>query len=606
MELKTLIRLGGFFKPYKFILLISIIASVLYGLFNAASLWIVGTLIANLFGSSTFDNYDIDSLIGKINYFFSNLISSGSQIEQLKMICIFLFITFLFKNIFYYINWVSVSYIQLNIIKNLRNKFYSKIQQFSLQFFDKNKTGEILSIMLNDINWIKVAFNKSLQVFINELISILILVYMLFLISPILTLLILCTVPISAFLILKISQSIKRKVKRASLKIADISSYAEEKIIGIKIVKAFNMAKNEISNFFNENHKFFQLEFRHQRLYGLTTPINDIIGVTLGVFLLWYGGQEVLIYNKMSSDDFMRFIIFLFAMLQPARKLGNSIATIQTGLASAERLFEMTDQPFTKLNEENLGRINGFKKKIQIKNLNFSYSKNSKNILSNINLTIKKGEKVALVGSSGSGKTTLTSLLLRFYNYNNGDITIDDKSYNEINTKSVRNLIGLVTQEPILFNDTIKNNITYGSENIKDKQIEEAAKIAKIDDFISSLDLKYETIIGERGSLLSGGQKQRLSIARAIIKNPPILVFDEATSSLDSQSEKKVQEAIDNLVKDRTVIMIAHRLTTIKNVDKIVVLEEGSIKEIGSHEELLNKNGYYSKLYNIQFRENNE
>ena len=606
MELKTLIRLGGFFKPYKFILLISIIASVLYGLFNAASLWIVGTLIANLFGSSTFDNYDIDSLIGKINYFFSNLISSGSQIEQLKMICIFLFITFLFKNIFYYINWVSVSYIQLNIIKNLRNKFYSKIQQFSLQFFDKNKTGEILSIMLNDINWIKVAFNKSLQVFINELISILILVYMLFLISPILTLLILCTVPISAFLILKISQSIKRKVKRASLKIADISSYAEEKIIGIKIVKAFNMAKNEISNFFNENHKFFQLEFRHQRLYGLTTPINDIIGVTLGVFLLWYGGQEVLIYNKMSSDDFMRFIIFLFAMLQPARKLGNSIATIQTGLASAERLFEMTDQPFTKLNEENLGRINGFKKKIQIKNLNFSYSKNSKNILSNINLTIKKGEKVALVGSSGSGKTTLTSLLLRFYNYNNGDITIDDKSYNEINTKSVRNLIGLVTQEPILFNDTIKNNITYGSENIKDKQIEEAAQIAKIDDFISSLDLKYETIIGERGSLLSGGQKQRLSIARAIIKNPPILVFDEATSSLDSQSEKKVQEAIDNLVKDRTVIMIAHRLTTIKNVDKIVVLEEGSIKEIGSHEELLNKNGYYSKLYNIQFRENNE
>ena len=604
--MKTLIRLGGFFKPYKFILLISIIASVLYGLFNAASLWIVGTLIANLFGSSTFDNYDINSLIGKINYFFSNLISASSQIEQLKMICIFLFITFLFKNIFYYINWVSVSYIQLNIIKNLRNKFYSKIQQFSLQFFDKNKTGEILSIMLNDINWIKVAFNKSLQVFINELISILILVYMLFLISPILTLLILCTVPISAFLILKISQSIKRKVKRASLKIADISSYAEEKIIGIKIVKAFNMAKNEISNFFNENHKFFQLEFRHQRLYGLTTPINDIIGVTLGVFLLWYGGQEVLIYNKMSSDDFMRFIIFLFAMLQPARKLGNSIATIQTGLASAERLFEMTDQPFTKLNEENLGKIDGFKKKIQIKNLNFSYSKNSKNILSNINLTIKKGEKVALVGSSGSGKTTLTSLLLRFYNYDNGDITIDDKSYNEINTKSVRNLIGLVTQEPILFNDTIKNNITYGSENIKDKQIEEAAQIAKIDNFISSLDLKYETIIGERGSLLSGGQKQRLSIARAIIKNPPILVFDEATSSLDSQSEKKVQEAIDNLVKDRTVIMIAHRLTTVKNVDKIVVLEEGSIKEIGSHEELLNKNGYYSKLYNIQFKGNNE
>ena len=229
--MKTLIRLTSFFQPYKFILFISIIASILYGLFNVASLWIVGTLIGNLFGSVTLNNQSLSGLNGKINYFFSNLISSESQIIQLKMICIFLFITFLFKNIFYYINWVSISYIQLNIIKNLRNKFYSSIQKFSMKFFDKNKTGEILSIMLNDINWIKVAFNKSLQVLINELISIIILVYMLFLISPFLTLLILCTVPVSGLLILKISQSIKRKVKRASIKIADISSYAEDKMM---------------------------------------------------------------------------------------------------------------------------------------------------------------------------------------------------------------------------------------------------------------------------------------------------------------------------------------------------------------------------------------
>jgi len=604
--LKTLIRLASFFKPYKFILFISIVASILYGLFNVASLWIVGTLIGNLFGSEALNNQSLSGLNGKINYFFSNLISSESQIVQLKMICIFLFITFLFKNIFYYINWVSISYIQLNIIKNLRNKFYSSIQRFSLQFFDKNKTGEILSIMLNDINWIKVAFNKSLQVFINELISIIILVYMLFLISPYLTLLILCAVPVSGFLILKISQSIKRKVKRASIKIADISSYAEEKIIGIKIVKAFNMTSKEISNFVKENYKFFRLEFKHQRLFGLTTPINDIIGVSLGACLLWYGGQEVLVYNKMSSDDFMRFIIFLFAMLQPARKLGNSIATIQTGLASSERLFFMIDQPYRRSNEEDLEKIEKFEDKIEINKLNFSYSNNSNNILSNINLTIKKGEKVALVGTSGSGKTTLTNLLLKFYDFNVGDIKIDNKSYNKINTKSIRNLIGLVSQEPILFNNTIKNNIIYGHDEVSNDKIIEAAKIAKIDEYVSSLDKKYDTLIGERGSLLSGGQKQRLSIARAIIKNPPILVFDEATSSLDSESEQKVQEAIDNLVKDRTVIMIAHRLTTIKNVDRIIVLKDGEIKETGSHDELIEKNGYYKKLYNIQFKDNNE
>ena len=604
--MKTLNRLGAFFKPYKFILCISITASLLYALFNVASLWIVGTLIGNLFGSSTLNTHDLNSLNGNINHFLTSLISSESQIIQLKMICILLFITFLFKNIFYYINWVGISYIQLNIVKNLRDSFYSSIQRFSLKFFDRNKTGEILSIMLNDINWIKVAFNKSLQVLINELISIIILVYMLFLISPSLTFLILCTVPISGFLILKISQSIKRKVTRASMKIADISSYAEEKIIGIKIVKAFNMTSNEISNFFKENYKFFQLEFKHQRLFGLTTPINDIIGVTLGVFLLWYGGQEVLVHNKMSSDDFMRFIIFLFAMLQPARKLGNSIATIQTGLASSERLFHMTDQPYLRSNEDSLEKIHIFKDKIEISNLNFSYSNNSKNILSDINLTIKKGEKVALVGTSGSGKTTLTNLLLKFYDFKDGNIKIDNNSYSTINTKSIRNLIGLVTQEPILFNDSIKNNITYGSSNISEDKLIEAAKIAKIDDYVSSLELKYDTLIGERGSLLSGGQKQRLSIARAIIKNPPILVFDEATSSLDSESEKKVQEAIDNLVKDRTVIMIAHRLTTIKNVDRIIVLKNGKIKEVGSHNDLMSQNGYYSKLYNIQFKDNNE
>ena len=603
--MKTFIRILSFTKPYKITVFIAFIASFFYGLFNAISLWVVGSLIDTIMGSGKINTHsniiEQNNLIDKLGNYFEQILNNANSIDRLKIVCLCLFASFILKNLFYYINWIAISLLELNIIKDIRNILYEKVQNFPLSFFNKNKSGEILSIMLNDINWITIAFNKTFQVFFHEFISMLILFFMLFMISSKLTLLVLFTAPISAYIIIKIGQSIRRKAKRASHKISDISSIITEKTAGISIVKAFNMTTKEISNFFNANNLFFQLQFNQKKLLGLTTPVNDIIGVSLAAILLWYGGQQVLLDSSLSSDDFLRFIIFLFALLQPARKLGSGVAAIQSGIAGADRVFNILDMNFNKKNNSDLKNIKNFKNYIEFKNVNFNYNHKTK-VLQNINVKINKGEKIALVGRSGSGKTTFSNLLLDFYQPNSGSIIIDDSDYKKVTSTSLRNIIGLVSQEPILFNDSIRNNIMYGMSNLdnNDKMIN-AAKIANIKDFIESLPNKYEEIIGEGGNNLSGGQKQRLSIARSIVKDPPILILDEATSSLDSESEMKVQKAIDNLLKDRTVIMIAHRLSTIRNADKILVFDNGEIVGEGKHDELINSNDIYSNLYKLQF-----
>ena len=595
--------------PYKGAVSIAFISSALYGLFNALSLWVVGSLIGTIMGVKE-NNLPTantsQSFHHKIDYYFDQLISGSNEIEKLKLVCLFLFASFIMKNIFYYINWVCISFIELKIIKNIRNSLYKKIQNLPLSFLDKKRSGELLSITLNDVNSITIAFNKTFQVFFHEFVNMLILLTLLFLISPKLSGIVLLSIPISGFIIIKIGQSIRRKAMRASFKIADISSIISEKISGIKIVKAFNMTKKEIEKFYKNNLNFFELQFKQRRLIGITTPINDIIGVSLACILLWYGGQQVLISNHMSSEDFLRFILFIFALLQPARKLGTSLAAIQSGIVGADRTFSILDIEHIDKKNKDLTSKKTFKKYIEFNNVFFKYNTEGKNILKNINIKINKGEKIALVGSSGAGKTTFANLLLDFYNPISGEILIDKQNYNDISTYSLRKIIGLVPQEPILFNDTVKNNISYGQQKVDDNRIYRAAKNANIFDFIESMENKFDSIVGERGVNLSGGQKQRISIARAILRDPEILILDEATSSLDSESELKVQKAIDNLIKDRTVIMIAHRLSTILNADNILVFENGKIVEHGKHEELYKLNGVYTKLYNLQYKGINE
>ena len=363
----------------------------------------------------------------------------------------------------------------------------------------------------------------------------------------------------------------------------------------------------EIKRFFAENLKFNNLLYKQEKLRNLTTPINDLIGVTIAVGLLWYGGSEVLMDNSsISSEAFMRYIIFLFALLQPARKLGASIAAIQTGIASANRVNTILDIESNNNTNEDLSEIKSFNKSIEFRHVSFKYENSNKEALKDINFTINKGQTIALVGKSGSGKTTFSNLLLRFYNPTKGKILIDNKNINGITKASLRNIMSVVTQDPILFNDTIHNNITYGTPNASMDDIIQAAKVANISDFIDSLDKKYDSIIGEKGTQISGGEKQRLSIARAILRDPSILILDEATSSLDSESEKLVQNAINNLIEDRTVFIIAHRLSTIKNADMILVFNNGEIVETGDHKSLLGSNGIYTSLYNNQLFDQNE
>jgi len=606
--LKTYLNILSYCKKYSFWVVISLIASIFFALFNAISIWMVSSLIGTIMNDPDSNiNKDIvasGSFNEKLENFINTFIS-GEPIERLQLVCIYLFVAYVLKNIFFYINQTTLSYVQLNIIKDIRNKLFTKIQNFPLRFFDKKRSGELLSILLHDISAIRIALTRSFQHILNEIINISIMLAMLFIISPKITLVVMCAIPFAGFITINIGQSIRRKAKRSSFKIADISHHIQESIYGIKIIKAFNMKAKEIKRFISENLKFNNLMFRQEKLKNLTTPINDLIGVSIAVILLWYGGSMVLMDNpSMSSESFMRYIIFLFALLQPARKLGSSIAAIQTGIASANRVNGILGIKADEIEEEGLEQINSFIDSIEFKKVSFRYENSNNDALKDINIKFKKGQTIALVGKSGSGKTTFTNLLLRFYNTTKGDILLDNKKISTITKESLRNIMSVVTQEPILFNDTIYNNIIYGTPNASEKNVKHAAKIANISDFIETLDDKYNSMVGEKGTQISGGEKQRISIARAILRDPEILILDEATSSLDSESEKIVQDAINNLIEDRTVFIIAHRLSTIKNADTILVFDKGEIIEKGNHESLINQNSMYRKFYNNQINDN--
>jgi subfamily B ATP-binding cassette protein MsbA len=529
------------------------------------------------------------------------LIGNGSQLEQLKMLCLILVISYIMKNVFFYINNVSMSYVQNRMIMDIRNQLFSHLQNLPLSFFKKSKSGELSSIIMNDVSSMRIAFTQSIQSLINEPISIFVLLGMLFIISSKLTLYALITVPISALIITKLGQSIRRKAMRSSLSIAGIMNILQETLSGIRVVKAFAMEKFEVKRFMSETKKYFSLTFKQENLRNLTTPINDLIGISLGVILLWIGANEVIVHGHLTPDGFIRFIIYLFAMLQPARKLGNVNAQIQGGLASAERVFSIIDIKSNITNPIQPVEIQEFTNHIKFNNVSFQYENSENLILSSININIHRGEVLALVGSSGAGKSTFADLIPRFYDVSSGEIIIDGIDIRKLTVENLRSLMGIVSQDTILFNDTVAHNISYGLPEAGIDEIRQAAKTANALEFIDNLPNGFDTIIGEKGTRLSGGQRQRISIARALLKNPDILILDEATSALDTESERKVQDAIDTLVQNRTVIVIAHRLSTITKADQIIVLDEGKIVESGTHEKLLEINGKYKHLYNIQF-----
>ncbi len=586
---------------------ISILSSLLFALFNAMSIWLVGSLITSIMMPNK-ESGDSSSMFSSLE----NLINpTGDSIQALKALCFMLVLIFFLKNLFFYINNISLSYVQTKMIVDIRNNLFNHISKLPLSFFHKNKTGELTSISVNDVTNMRTAFTQSIQNLINQPLSLIVMLIMLFMINSKLSLIMLIAAPLSFTVITILVNSIKRKATRSSIQIAGLTTILQEMLGGIKIVKSFIAEKKELLKFKKSNNRFFKLIMKQERLRFLNAPINEMIGVILGAALLWIGGLAVLEATSgpeqsLESEKFVRFIIFLFAMLQPARKLTSVASIMQQGIASAERVFSILDVKLDNKEVDSLIQIKDFQKTIEFKGVSFTYESGNNPAIQNLNFNITKGEYIALIGESGAGKSTTIDLLMRFYDPTKGTILLDGVDLKTISKKSLRTNIGIVPQDIILFNDTIKNNISYGFDNANIDDIKDAAKAANALDFINELPDGFDTIIGERGAKLSGGQKQRLSIARAIFKNPQILILDEATSSLDSESEQKVKNAIDNLVKDRTVIVIAHRLSTIINSDKILVFEKGQIIDSGKHDSLIEESEVYQKLYNLQFKTGNE
>ena len=594
------------FWPYIFI---SSLAAIVFVFLNTASIWLTASLINNILA-------DFDKIVQaqaewagkagltlneKLKYWTNVLILRETPLESLKILCLSILTVFFIKNIFLYIKNILLRIVELKLVKEIRDRLYIHIQTLSLGYFNRQHSGTITSIVMNDVEQLQTALAVVFQRLFVEPINILTFVALLFIISWKLALIAIIIIPLAGIAIFSIGRSIRRKSRRTQAKIAEIMQILTETVTSIRIVKAFVNEKEEVKNFTRESKHYFKLLLKRARLDLIAGPTTETFGVIIGVVLLWYGGMEVLAQKGVSAEDFIRFILILFSILGPIKQLSNVNLKIQIGAASAERIFGLLDTPPEIVEDPDPVELDVFNNAIEFDQIYFEYSDADERVLDEVSFTIKKGEIVALVGPSGSGKSTIADLIPRFFDVSKGALRIDGNNVRKISFSSLRGSMGIVTQEVILFNDTIRKNIAYGQSDVTEEAIQKAAKAANALEFIEQSPDGFDTLIGERGVNLSGGQKQRLAIARALLKNPPILILDEATSALDTESEKMVQKAIEVLMKDRTVLVIAHRLSTVQNADKIVVLDKGKILEVGSHNELYEKGGLYRRLYDIQF-----
>jgi len=595
-----------FAVPYKKFAFLNIFFNILYAIFSALSFLALIPMLDVLFDTTKVvyevPKYDSiinlkEFLINSVNYYISESVISNPEEALLIAICLIILLFFL-KNLFNYLALFFITFLRNGILKDLREKLYEKSIKQSISFYSKKKKGDILSRITSDVLEIQNSFLSILELLIREPLTILFTLIIMFSINIKLTFFVIIFIPVSGLIISWIGKALKKFSLNVQKEQGEFLSILEETLTGLNIIKIFNAEESFIKKFNNSLNNFFKFSNKLLNRQNIASPVSEFLGIVVIGCLLWYGGKMVLIDDSLNATTFISFMALAYNILTPAKSLSKSFYSLKKGDAAAERVIEILESKNAIEDTPYSTKINEFKSEIKFKNIDFSYSRNF--YLKEFSLEIKKGESIALVGSSGSGKTTLVNLINRFYDTDSGKILIDNIEIKKIKLKSLRSLIGMVTQESILFNDTIKNNILIGDPAASEETIIKAAKIANAHEFIDSLPEKYLTNIGDGGNKLSGGQKQRLAIARAIIKNPPILILDEATSSLDSESEKSVQVALKNVMKNRTSIIIAHRLSTISNVDKIIVMEKGEIIETGTHKELLNINSTYKKLVEIQ------
>jgi len=606
--MKNLIRIAKITLQFKRTLFLNLGFNILGMVFSIFSFAMIIPLLRIIFNSSTavfektISSYNSDftwtkdGVLSFVNYYLAKHAISEGRYSTLILICIFLVIMVFLKNMFTFLSTFFLSDLVQSSVKKLREKMYQKILVLPMSFFSDERKGNLLSTFSADLKETELAIKATTNAIFKDPFYVIGYFATLFIISFKLTFFIVLFLPIAGLIISKISNGLKKRSKKGQENLGDILSLTEETLFGLRIIKSFNAQAFMNNKFERKSNSLYSLMLGINRRIYLASPISEFLGVLATSGVLLYGGNLVL-NEFIQPDVFIGYLILFSQLISPFKSISKAVYDSSQGIAALERIEKITLQDQLIKNSPATPQPISFNKEISFNNVSFKY--NHEQVLENISFKIKKGETVAIVGHSGAGKSTIADLLIRFYDVVEGSINIDNINVKKINLSQLRNLMGVVTQDSILFNDTVINNIAFGVE-IENSQVLESAKMANADEFIENLDEKYETFIGDAGNKLSGGEKQRLSIARAIYKNPEILILDEATSSLDSKSEKAVQEALNRLMKNRTSLVIAHRLSTIQNADKIIVLDNGKIVEMGSHKELVAKNSFYKKFIEMQ------
>lgn len=533
------------------------------------------------------------------NHHFIRIVNENGPHRTLLFICIGIVVLMIIGNTLRYFERMTASRIKVDVVKNIRMHIFRNITNLHIGYFNDQRKGDLMSRFTNDVSEVESSVANSMKSVMKEPITILVYLIVLFTISFKLTLFTLILLPITGGVIGQIIKRLKRKAKQSQEAMGRIVNILDETFSGMRVIKAFNARNFIIKKIDNETTYHRKVNLSISRKNELSSPLSEVLGVIIVAVILYYGGNLVLSGSgELEPEQFMGFLVFYASMIQPAKNFSNGITSIQKGTVAAQRIFSIIDTEPVVKSKPGAQELDMFRESIEFKNVSFAYDREP--VLKNINLKIEKGKTIALVGQSGGGKSTMADLVPRFYDPTQGEVLLDGVPLTEYEIESLRKQMGVVTQESILFNDTIFNNIAFGMENVKEEDVIQAAKVANAHDFITQTENGYETYIGERGSKLSGGQRQRIAIARAVLKNPPILILDEATSALDSESERLVQDALTNLMKNRTSIVIAHRLSTIQHADEIVVIQNGFILERGRHDVLIGQDGVYKKLNEIQ------
>ncbi len=604
---KNLLKLIPYTKPYKYHIIWNVTYNILYALFSTISMLTLFPVLEVLFGKSkVIDKAPTYSGIKNAKEFIYDLLyykiseltrENSIQIALLFVVALVI-ITFLFKNLFNYLASYHIMHLKNGVLRDLRKSMYKKIIELPISYYSEKRKGDIMARMLGDINEVQNSFFSILELVVKEPLTIVFALGTMFIISPKLTFFVLVFMPISGYIISKVAKNLRAKSLETQKESGHLISVVDETLGGLKVIKSYNAENNFKNKFGNSINRLLNLTNSIGSKNNLATPLSELLGIITIATLLFYGGNLVLVEKTLEGSEFIVYLTLAFNILTPAKAISKASYAVKNGLAAAERVFEILEVKNEITSKDNAIEKTSFDSAISIQNINFKYEEET--VLKNFSLEVKKGQTVALVGQSGSGKSTIANLLTRFYDVNEGTICIDGIDIKDMNIHSLRDLMGLVTQDSILFNDTIKANISLGKEDATDNEIIEALKIANAYEFVKDLPQGIHTNIGDSGNKLSGGQKQRLSIARAVLKNPPIMILDEATSALDTESEKFVQVALENMMQNRTSIVIAHRLSTIQKADTIVVMHKGRIVEQGTHDELIALNGTYNKLVTMQ------